>query len=118
MARTRILSDKQLLRQILVDLLSNAVKYSPEGGKVRLALRRDAGAVEFRVDDQGIGIPELDQARLFEVFHRARNVGDIQGTGLGMAIVKRAVDALGGSIDFESQVGVGTTFVVRLPVVV
>ena len=69
--------------------------------------------MEFRVQDEGIGIPEDDQARLFEVFHRARNVGDIRGTGLGMAIVKRAVDALGGSIDFESQVGVGTTFIVR-----
>ena len=74
-----------------------------------------ADAIEFRVDDQGIGIPELDQARLFEVFHRARNVAGIKGTGLGMAIVKRAVDALNGTIVFESRMGVGTTFVVRLP---
>ena len=71
--------------------------------------------MEFWVQDEGIGIPEPDQARLFEVFHRAHNVGGIRGTGLGMANVKRAVDALEGTITFESQVGVGTTFVVLLP---
>ena len=112
---TSIRSDGQLLRQILTNLLSNAVKYSPDGGKVLLGVHCEPERVEFRVQDEGIGIPEDDQARLFEVFHRAHNVGDIRGTGLGMAIVKRAVDALGGSIDFESQVGIGTTFVVRLP---
>ncbi len=112
---TSIRSDGQLLRQILTNLLSNAVKYSPDGGKVLLNVHCEPERVEFRVQDEGIGIPKDDQARLFEVFHRARNVGDIRGTGLGMAIVKRAVDALGGSIDFESQVGVGTAFVVNLP---
>lgn len=109
------LSDKQLLRQILVNLLSNAVKYSPEGGRVGLAVTRDPEWLELRVQDEGIGIPEMDQAAMFEIFHRARNVGEIQGTGLGMAIVKRAVDALNGTISFESQVNVGTTFTVRLP---
>ena len=112
---TGLVSDKQLLRQILINLLSNAVKYSPEGGNIRLDARCDLEKVEFQIQDEGIGIPEADQARLFEVFHRAHNVGEIKGTGLGMAIVKRAVDALGGTIAFKSQVGVGTTFVVRLP---
>ena len=112
---TRIRSDRQLLRQILTNLLSNAVKYSPDGGKVLLDVKCELERVEFRVQDEGIGIPEDDQAQLFEVFHRAHNVGDIRGTGLGMAIVKRAVDALGGSIVFESQVGVGTAFMVNLP---
>ena len=113
-----IRTDRQLLRQILTNLLTNAVKYSPDGGAVRLDVHGEHDGVEIRVQDVGIGIPERDQARLFEVFHRAGNVGGIRGTGLGMAIVKRAVDTLGGSIDFESQVGVGTTFVVRLPAVV
>ena len=112
---TSIRSDRQLLRQILVNLLSNAVKYSPDGGKVLLDVHCEPERVAFRVQDEGIGIPEDDQARLFEVFHRAHNVEDIHGTGLGMAIVKRAVDALGGSIEFESQVGVGTAFMVNLP---
>ena len=110
-----VASDKQLLRQILINLLSNAVKYSPEGGTVRLEVLYEPEAIEFRVQDEGIGIPEADQARLFEVFHRAHNVGEIKGTGLGMAIVKRAIDALNGTIVFESQVGVGTTFTVCLP---
>ena len=110
-----IMSDPQLLRQILINLLSNAIKYSPEGGNVRLEVHCEPESVEFRVQDEGIGIPEEDQARLFEVFHRAHNVGGIRGTGLGMAIVKRAVDALEGTITFESQLGVGTTFTVRLP---
>ena len=112
---TRFEADKQLLRQILVNLLSNAVKYSPQGGEVLLDVRCGSETMEFRVQDEGIGIPEPDRERLFETFHRAHNVGDIPGTGLGMAIVKRAVDALGGTIVFESQVGVGTTFTVRLP---
>jgi len=110
-----VVSDKQLVRQILVNLLSNAVKYSPDGGTVLLEVRCEPESFQLRVQDEGIGIPEPDQARLFETFHRAHNVGDVKGTGLGMAIVKRAVDALGGMIGFESQVGVGTTFVVRLP---
>ena len=112
---SRILADKQLWRQILINLLSNAVKYSPEGGNIRLDVRCEPENVEFRVQDNGIGIPEADQARLFETFHRAHNVGEIKGTGLGMAIVKRAVDALQGTIIFESQPGVGTTFTVQLP---
>ncbi|MEO8396481.1 MAG: PAS domain S-box protein, partial [Chloroflexota bacterium] len=111
----RILADKLLWRQILINLLSNAVKYSPEGGNVGLDVRCEPENVEFRVQDNGIGIPEADQSRLFETFHRAHNVGEIKGTGLGMAIVKRAVDALKGTIIFESQVGVGTTFTVHLP---
>ena len=80
-----------------------------------LDVRCESETMEFRVQDNGIGIPEADRARLFEAFHRAHNVGDIPGTGLGMAIVKRAVDALDGTITFESRFGVGTTFTVRLP---
>ena len=69
----------------------------------------------MRFVDEGIGIPEKDQARLFETFHRASNVGTTPGTGLGLAIVKRAVDLHDGTITFESEIDSGTTFVVRLP---
>lgn len=107
--------DLKLLRQILGNLLFNAVKYSPEGGNVDLALRYLPGSVELQVSDQGIGIPEAELHQLFEAFFRATNVETIQGTGLGLAIVKRCVDLHRGSIRVDSQVGVGTTFTVTLP---
>jgi signal transduction histidine kinase len=107
--------DEKLLRQILTNLLSNAIKYSPDGGTVHLTLACQAGRVTFQVRDDGIGIPDEDQARLFETFHRARNIGNIPGTGLGLAIVKKSVDLHGGTIEVASQVGQGTTFTVTLP---
>jgi PAS domain S-box-containing protein len=109
--------DDQLLHQILHNLLSNAVKYSPHGGPVRLALRREDDRVVFSVTDRGIGIPASDQERLFEPFHRGGNVGAITGTGLGLNIVRRAVELQGGSIDVKSQEGEGTTVTVVLPLV-
>ena len=107
--------DPKLLRQILSNLLSNAIKYSPQGGWVHFDLRRDDGQVTFSVQDQGIGIPSEEQERMFETFHRARNVSNIPGTGLGLTIVKRSVDLCGGSIRYSSAVGAGTTFNVSLP---
>jgi len=107
--------DRKLVRQVLRNLLGNAVKYSPQGGIIELtALHRD-GRVRFRVSDQGIGIPLEDHAHLFEPFHRAANVGKINGSGLGLAITQRAVRAHGGTIAVESAVGKGTTFIVDLP---
>jgi PAS domain S-box-containing protein len=107
--------DEKLLRHILANLLSNAVKYSPKGTPVKFAITSDAESVVFRVSDAGIGIPEKDQEHLFELFHRAENVGSIQGTGLGLTIVKRSVDMSGGSISVESTVNTGTTFTVHIP---
>jgi signal transduction histidine kinase len=107
--------DEKLLRQILANLLSNAIKYSPQGGAVQLELDCQADQALFRVQDQGIGIPPEEQRRLFDTFHRAGNVGNIPGTGLGMSIVKKSVDLHGGTISFTSQVGVGTTFIVTIP---
>ena len=108
--------DSSLLRQIFVNLLSNAVKYSPDGSAVDFTLEWGAKQVVLTVSDHGIGIPDEDQKRLFEPFHRARNVSEISGTGLGLSIAKRAVELHGGTIGFQSEVGVGTTFVVMLPV--
>jgi signal transduction histidine kinase len=107
--------DEQLLRHILSNLLSNAVKYSPAGSPVRLALARVGERAVFTVADQGIGIPARDQGRLFEPFHRAGNVGSAPGTGLGLNIVRRAVELHRGSIELRSQEGRGTTVVVELP---
>ncbi|MEO8392019.1 MAG: PAS domain-containing sensor histidine kinase, partial [Chloroflexota bacterium] len=108
--------DRDQLRRVLVNLLSNAAKYSPEGSAIEFNVQSGNEQVILRIQDEGIGIPEADQSHLFEVFHRAGNVGDIPGTGLGLVIVKRAVEAHGGSITVESQVDLGTTFILALPV--
>jgi PAS domain S-box-containing protein len=108
--------DEQLLWQILENLLSNALKYSPVGSIVGLTLSCFPKQAVFQVCDRGIGIPKEDQARLFETFHRATNVGTIAGTGLGLAIVKKCADIHQGQIAVESEVGVGTTFTVTLPI--
>ena len=107
--------DEKLLQQILGNLLSNALKYSPHGCTVSLTMTCKNNRVIFQVCDQGIGIPLEDQSHIFESFHRATNVDTIRGTGMGLAIVKKAVDLHGGEISFDSEVGVGTTFTVTLP---
>jgi PAS domain S-box-containing protein len=108
-------ADEKLLRHILTNLISNAVKYSPPGSPVQLRVWRVGGEAVFEVNDRGCGIPPEDQPRLFEAFHRARNVGQIPGTGLGLVIVKRGVTLHGGRIEFTSEAGQGATFTVRLP---
>lgn len=112
---TEILADGNLLRQMLTNLLSNAVKYSPQGSDIACNLICSDTQVVLSVKDNGIGIPESDLGLLFEDFHRAKNVADIQGTGLGLSIVKQAVEAHGGSIQVESQVGIGTVFTITFP---
>lgn len=107
--------DEKLLGHILTNLLTNAIKYSPDGGTVQFDVVCDRTGVIFRIRDSGIGIPPEDLERLFESFGRASNVGAIPGTGLGLAIVKRCVDLHEGEITVESEVGVGTTFTVTLP---
>ena len=126
--------DGNLLMWTLMNLLSNAIKYSPQGGHIILEVAcplsaRESAAtshrnqrnqatrvVTFRVKDQGIGIPTEDLPRLFESFHRAKNVETIGGTGLGLAIVQRCVELHGGTIVMESQVDQGTTVTVTLPI--
>ncbi|WP_421657992.1 PAS domain S-box protein [Leptothermofonsia sp. ETS-13] len=107
--------DQKLLRQILTNLISNAVKYSPEGGKIELKLTYSSDRVDLQVQDEGIGILSHEMARLFETFFRGSNVGTIQGTGLGLATVKRCLDLHGGYIAVTSEVGKGTIFTVTLP---
>jgi signal transduction histidine kinase len=110
-----VVIDETLMRRAIWNLLSNAVKYSPAGTAIEVRVARHVDKVLISVKDYGIGVPEEDRKDLFEIFHRAHNVGSIQGTGLGLPIVKQAVLAHGGSIDFESEVGIGTTFTITLP---
>ncbi len=112
---TPILADEKLLRHILINLLSNATKYSPEGTPVSVRVKREDGRIVFRVRDKGVGIPEGDLEHVFEAFHRAENAADFQGTGLGLTIAKKAVDLHGGTITVESSEDVGTTFMATIP---
>ncbi|HEY9596363.1 MAG TPA: HAMP domain-containing sensor histidine kinase, partial [Cyanophyceae cyanobacterium] len=107
--------DERLLGHIITNLLSNAIKYSPQGGTVEFDLINHSGWGVFRIKDTGIGIPQPELENLFDSFGRASNVGTIPGTGLGLAIVKQCVDLHQGKISVESELGVGTTFTVRLP---
>jgi PAS domain S-box-containing protein len=108
--------DAQLLSHVLGNLLTNAVKYSPAGATVELEVESRPNSLTFLVIDRGIGIPPEDHARLFESFHRARNVGNVEGTGLGLTIVRQCVALHGGTVDFESVPGKGSVFIVCLPV--
>ncbi|OKH22162.1 serine/threonine protein kinase [Hydrococcus rivularis NIES-593] len=112
---TEAYMDEKLLGHILGNLLSNAIKYSPAGSTVEFRLTCQEGEATFQIQDRGIGIPEEDQPRLFEPFHRAKNASKISGTGLGLAIVKKSVDLHGGKIAVNSKVGIGTTFTVTIP---
>lgn len=107
-------SDSRIIRNILLNLISNASKYSESGTITMRALTKDK-SIEISITDQGIGIPEADVKHLFERFFRASNSGNIQGTGLGLNIVKRYVDLLKGSIWFTSEHKKGTTFFVSIP---
>ncbi len=110
-----VLADPKLLTQSINNLLSNAIKYSPDGGTIWLDVVIEQEEIIFHVKDEGIGIPADDQKRMFEIFHRAGNVGTIAGTGLGLAIVRGFMDAHGGSINFETRIGEGTTFTLSIP---
>lgn len=112
---SKAVMDTALLRHILTNLLSNALKYSPQGGNIQFKLCCQDDTAIFQVQDYGIGIPMKDQSHLFETFYRCGNVGKIQGTGLGLAIVKKCVDLHQGRIQVYSENGAGTTFTVTLP---
>ena len=107
--------DKKLLQQVITNLLNNAIKYSPNHNLVNFNLTKVDDQIIFKISDHGIGIPETDQVKLFESFHRASNVGNIAGTGLGLSIVKQCVDLHRGRISVESQIGKGTTMTVSIP---
>ena len=103
------------MRQILNNLIANALKYSSVDSTIQLILSEQTDALILQVQDKGIGIPVADLTYLFEPFHRAANVEQIAGTGLGLTITKEAVELHNGQISVESQEGVGTTFTITLP---
>ena len=113
----RIEADERKVKQVLFNLLANAVKFTPAGGSVTVSARRADGAVEVVVADTGVGIAPEEQARVFDEFGQARNqAGQSEGTGLGLTLCKRFVELHGGTIAVDSAVGAGSTFTVSLPV--
>ncbi len=115
----RVKADAQLLRQAILNLISNAVKYTPAGGKIQIQMGRDGDQVLWSVKDTGIGIPKADLGKLFEKFYRAANVQAVEteGTGLGLYLVRLIVERLGGRVWGESTEGAGSKFQFTLPAV-
>ena len=111
----QIISDSKILRSIFFNLISNASKYSDEGKTIFVQCVSGEDEIAFNIVDQGMGIPEDDLKHIFERFFRAGNVTNIQGTGLGLNIVRRYVDLLGGRVHFNSEYGKGSTFTVTIP---
>ncbi len=111
----RVMLDDRLMHRIITNLLTNAIKYSSPDKPIDVSLESTGEDVVLRVRDQGIGIPPAERKHLFEPFHRATNVGTIAGTGLGLAIIKQAVELHEGTIAVDSEVDVGTTFTITIP---
>ena len=111
-----IATDKKLLRNVLINLISNAIKFSGEESSVWVNSNVNNGTASISVKDEGIGISDDDQIHLFSSFFRGKNVLNIQGTGLGLHIVKRYMDLLDGEVDLESQLGKGTTITIKIPI--
>lgn len=113
-ATFHLYSDENLLRNVFVNLLTNAIKFSPGKETVDVAVAKTAHEVEVRVQDYGLGIKAVDLPKIFEPFHRGENAGSIKGTGLGLPIVRKALETLGGDVSVESKPGHGTLFIVKL----
>lgn len=108
-------TDEHVLRNILINLISNASKYSSEGDPIEIQAKKIETLLEINVKDVGIGIPKGEQKNLFERFFRAGNVTNIQGTGLGLNIVRKYATLLGGTIHFTSETGKGSVFLLKIP---
>ncbi|WP_459641467.1 sensor histidine kinase, partial [Flavobacterium sp. CGRL2] len=112
---TLVKLDKNLLKNCIINLVSNAIKYSGEETEIELSTAMTSSKIIINVKDNGIGIPEGDHEHLFEAFFRAHNTGNIPGTGLGLHIVSRYVSLMNGTISFESAINKGTLFTIELP---
>jgi signal transduction histidine kinase len=109
-------SDKKLIKNILINLISNAIKFSDNNKNVYVASQVNQNQAVISVKDEGIGISDEDQEHLFSSFFRGKNAINIQGTGLGLHIVKRYLDLLGGDVDLQSELGKGTIITFTIPV--
>ena len=110
-----VLLDKNFLKNILLNLVSNAIKFSKENSTIEVAAKTSEDGLLFTVKDNGIGISEEDKQHLFERFFRARNAVNIQGTGLGLHIVVKYLALMNGNIEFDSELEKGTTFTIHIP---
>ena len=113
---TQACTDKKLLKNIIINLISNAIKFSEENSPIDLQCRVNGRIAEMLVADHGIGISEEDKGRLFTSFFRGKNAQNIQGTGLGLHIVKRYIDLLHGTVNLQSQINKGTTVTFAIPI--
>lgn len=111
----KINADKNLLRNILINLISNAAKFSEEDSPITISAKSDSEKNVITVADKGIGISQKDQEHLFTMFYRGSNVTNIQGTGLGLHIVKRYIDLINGTVDLQSTLGKGTSITITFP---
>lgn len=111
----QITTDEIILKQILLNLLDNSIKFSPEGGQIQLSIKQNKKDVELSVKDEGIGITKNDYGKLYQPFYRGSNVGSIPGIGLGLAIVKKLTAILKAKIECNSQTGRGTEFILKIP---
>jgi two-component system sensor histidine kinase SenX3 len=111
-------ADAEALGRAVWNLLDNAVKYSPEAKSVRVSVSQDAGRVAIAVSDEGVGIPPAERDAIFQKFVRGTSSDGrgVKGTGIGLAMVKHIVEAHGGEVRVESEVGRGSTFTILLPV--
>jgi signal transduction histidine kinase len=112
---SRVFADEKLLYSMLSNLILNSIKYSPNGGNIYLIVSCESDKILFQVKDEGIGIPQADLERIYEPFYRSQNVDNIVGSGLGLAVVQKCLELHQGEIIVESQVGVGTTFTIKIP---
>jgi len=111
----KINADKKLLRNILINLISNAAKFSEEDSPITISAKSENNENTITVTDKGIGISQKDQEHLFTMFYRASNVTNIQGTGLGLHIVKRYLDLINGTVHLQSTLGKGTSITITFP---
>ena len=105
-----VLADAPRIEQVLVNLIHNATKFTPQGGSIRVSAAATDGLVEFSVQDSGVGIAADDQARIFERFYKTDPARNRSGTGLGLAIARHVIEAHGGHIGVSSQPGQGSRF--------
>jgi signal transduction histidine kinase len=113
---TEVVSDPHILKNIIINLISNAIKYSDEGKTITATTSRVNDRIQISIKDEGIGIPLEEQKNLFQRFFRADNASNIQGTGLGLNIVKRYLNLIHGNITFTSKENQGSEFVISFPI--
>lgn len=111
----RVYLDEKLLYSILSNLLLNAIKYSPPKSQIHLTLSCEPEAIGFEVQDEGMGVLEVDREKIFDPFFRGQNAESMTGSGLGLSVVKKCLELCNGTIYFNSQLGSGTTFAVKIP---